>query len=118
MRLSTAINLQNKLYVRLCDDFSAARSYGLTSQALTFRILAHRPEKLPRWIASYLDGASRVMRDNLYRYDLNFRFVLPDGTLLDTKNMPDGWDHARICAERLPSGHFWESGKPFFVSCD
>lgn len=111
MKYDTTFKLRGKLRVRVVDAFRRAISFGLEASALhqlINGIIAEDGASLPTWAKEYLRGYSDALYSSLYENHLIFLFIAPDGSLIDTKNMPEGWSHQRICEENLPSGHFWK----------
>lgn len=112
MKITTALNKQQKLSMRLGDLFSKGAIYSMkaTDMWAEEREIIFGDKSLPRWVRSYLEGQAAVHRANLYRYKLEFCYVL-DGKILSVNRDSEryyeklGYEVGQLT--KAPRGHYW-----------
>lgn len=125
----TEYNRAMRIFASLRDIYSRARSYHSPHWKILEDLRALRTskdyQKLTTYYLGQFAGIHDELRNNLYRYDLEWRLYL-DGRLVTSKEIPDGawnrvkggehvWsaDPARLFSSIVPLNPPHLSHKPF-----
>lgn len=133
MNLDTLVkNYLPRAIIRLQDDYSSAKCFGLTHDQLLTRLKegrdAYHFDKWPRWAQSEWKGYQRCLADRLYETSLVYGGMV-DGRFYSTHSNRDDYyqkhgiqpsayaDNGKVTAR----GHYWDirgTIKPFFMSAE
>jgi hypothetical protein len=127
--IDRSLKLQKQAVSRLQEIYSTARIVGLSSAEVqemrserVSRVLTQA--KAPEWVHTYVQGYEACIVDGLYRNELEFCYVGPDGTMYSTHKetthrSTEEWYAAGKGHElgNLPAGHFWKgTARAWFMS--
>ncbi len=129
MDLNLSLKRRDQALASLEDIYSRAKHYKMSHAALMELRLelseSLTKAKVPHWIITYLDGAERVLSNNLYKYDLEYCSFAPDGTIVSHyRKSPRyyetlGYSPESVCNKNIKGGHYWkDTDKPFFAYQD
>lgn len=101
--------------------FHQAKTYGHNHMQLNkdyLDFVKNHPKSLPRWIKSYWDGVRDLNMALLYRYELEFCYIINGIRVSTWKDSPINYEKMGFEVRQLtncPCGHYWiKTGKPFF----
>jgi hypothetical protein len=91
MRIETALKKRDRAYTRLWDLFDIARHCRMPSADIQMRYqtITQDMGKAPAWCSDYLKGAYKVLTDKLYRYDLEYCSICPNGEIVSHNSKSD-----------------------------
>jgi len=113
MKITVALQKRRKAVTRLIDLYSRAEHYGLRSSEINkqFSEIKAEMDKVPYWVLAYLEGYRDALTAYAYAYDLDFRFIMEDGTVVSTHRDSDiyyeklGYKPSDL--SNRPNGHYW-----------
>ena len=129
--LDRALELQRRGVERIIDAYSSAQSFCSPSNSLHAKcseILSDmRAKHAPRWAIAHVEGYSRALMANLYRYSLVYGGYL-DGQFMSThSSRADYYEKQGIEPREFAedgrvrnTGHYWAAdvSRPFFIGAN
>lgn len=125
MKIEYALRIRDKGSAKINDIFHMAKLCGHTSQQMTAKWIEYKrtlPKKVPSWIHWYWRGIWDTKMSSLYRYDLEFCYIVNDikYSIRKDSDMYYGKHDIspkQLCDNQQSSGHYWiKTGKPYFIS--
>ena len=119
MKVETAVERMIRGRQQITDLYSKARIFGMSGDSINTEFGEIKKKlKAPQWVNQYLNGYRDALSDQLYRHDLDFRFIMEGDIIVSTyKGSPIYYEKMGYKPSDLsdrPNGHYWtKTNRPF-----